>query len=733
MTDKYRSRKIPEWANTAGTNAAILNPGPFVGIVKNNYDNTRSGRLQVWIPDLGGDENNPSYWTTVSYVSPFMGVTYEPQTSKNNSYNYVQHAYGMWFAAPDIGNQVLCIFVNGAADRGYWFGVTNPNLSHYMMPAIGSSPNVDSSGISKELKDSLIEGQVYPVAEFNENDPALQVPDFADNKKPIHEAQFATLLTQGLDRDPVRGAISSSSQRESPSRVFGISTPGRPIKDPTTDPQYAKKVQDGSVTESDIAVRGRRGGHTIVMDDGDINNVDNLIRLRTAGGHQLLMNDTEGVMYIANSAGSVWLELAKNGSVHLFSHGGINIRSKGDLNLHSDKNINMHAKGKLQMFSDGSIGLESKTINVKSTDATTLYGGTVNVGSEGAINLASSGSGSWQAGGSLNLTGKPINLNSAGGPSVEAPAGMHLYDHTEASFNKTSKTWHQDGASVSSISAILPTHEPWDRLTGKPKSTPAQQYAAPVQANKAVNEGEAPVETSQAPDCIPTTSPVTTGTGGTTNLVTQNQLDPGIQAAKGRPVSKPCPKNWLDLGVAPNPSGGIGPLDQFAVKCLMGQIGYTESGWKYDIKNQLNYIGRYQFGAAACTDAGYIKLNYFKQYGNRAFNYPDAWTAKDGICSIDNWYSARAVQEKAMYNLIASNYKTLVKIGGIKSSDSICEVGGMLAVAQLLGAGGAKTWRNTGGGADANGTTGETYFNRGKYAIDVLAKGGGNDAPPPKI
>jgi shikimate dehydrogenase len=40
----------------------------------------------------------------------------------------------------------------------------------------------------------------------------------------------------------------------------------------------------------------------------------------------------------------------------------------------------------------------------------------------------------------------------------------------------------------------------------------------------------------------------------------------------------------------------------------------------------------------------------------------------------------------------------------------------------ILGAGGATTWRKTGGGADANGTSGTSYYNMGRYASNVLAK-----------
>jgi len=47
----------------------------------------------------------------------------------------------------------------------------------------------------------------------------------------------------------------------------------------------------------------------------------------------------------------------------------------------------------------------------------------------------------------------------------------------------------------------------------------------------------------------------------------------------------------------------------------------------------------------------------------------------------------------------------------------------MLAVSLLLGPGGARTWRLTGGG-DSRAVSAAAYYNRGRYAIDVLANGG---------
>jgi hypothetical protein len=63
----------------------------------------------------------------------------------------------------------------------------------------------------------------------------------------------------------------------------------------------------------------------------------------------------------------------------------------------------------------------------------------------------------------------------------------------------------------------------------------------------------------------------------------------------------------------------------------------------------------------------------------------------------------------------------MVANGAITADMPPEEVGGMLATSHLLGATGAKNWRNGSGGADAFGTTGDQYFQKGKYAISVLA------------
>jgi hypothetical protein len=240
--------KVIKAARREQATGTRVDPYPYVGIVKNNLDPTRSGRLQVFIPDLGGPPDDPNNWRTVGYASPFMGYTNQIQKqsdipNKSNTFENVAHSYGMWMVPPDIGVEVIVMFIAGDPLRGYFIACVNSSLSHYMIPALAGTQNVDINSLSANDRKSYEKGDIVPVVEFNEYTKDFTNTAFYLNNKPIHEIQYNILKAQGLDQDPVRGAISSSSQRESPSQVFGISTPGRPYpNDPADDPQYLEKL-----------------------------------------------------------------------------------------------------------------------------------------------------------------------------------------------------------------------------------------------------------------------------------------------------------------------------------------------------------------------------------------------------------------------------------------------------------------------------------------------------------
>ena len=263
--------------------------GPVIGIVKNNVDPARSGRLQVYVEQFGGeDETDESLWRTVNYIPPFYGVTPGGGSNGESAGTFTgnQQSYGMWFTPPDLGTQVICFFVTGDPNQGYYLGcVPDPAINH-MLPAIGASRRFE---LQNGPQDSYFAGaSQLPVTEINnENQEIAEDPRFFDKVKPVHSYVAGIMMQQGLIRDTVRGPITSNAQRESPSAVFGISTPGQAIYQGGLNERDIKgQLERGLLKPQDVQVIARRGGHSIVLDDGDLEGRDNLVRIRTAKGHQ---------------------------------------------------------------------------------------------------------------------------------------------------------------------------------------------------------------------------------------------------------------------------------------------------------------------------------------------------------------------------------------------------------------------------------------------------------------
>jgi hypothetical protein len=449
-----------------------INPGPYEAEVANVLDTTRAGRLQVWIPELSAaDKTDPNNWFTCSYASPYAGKT-SASKSTLNAYDQTSHSYGFWATPPDVGNIVLCIFVNGDAGRGYWFGCTIDKMGFGMVPAVagGTSNKLDLNNlVDPNLANSLTNDSVWPMADAQENLGENVDDTFITALRPPHEFQVNRVITQGLDRDPVRGAITSSAQRDMPSSVFGISTPGRSLTGDTADnPDLQARVASGQLTELDFYTMARKGGHSIVMDDGDFYGESQLMRFKTTSGHQILMDDHNGLMYIANSEGTCYIEMTSNGQIHIYSQGGFNLRTQGSMNLHSDQAININSGDSINLSAATTVNINSQNYNQLSSDTSVIYGSIVQVGSSGSLNLSAGGIGSFKSGGTLQLTGVPLHLNTSTGPIVQAPDPIATYLLDDTLLDAETNLWTIQPEFLSSIVNVAPSHEPWSRVSGTP-------------------------------------------------------------------------------------------------------------------------------------------------------------------------------------------------------------------------------------------------------------------------
>lgn len=467
--------------------------GPFIGVVKNNVDPTRQGRLQVYIEQFGGDAaDDPSQWRTVSYCPPFYGVTPKSGTS-NGTGGYTpgnQQSYGMWFTPPDIGVQVMCFFVAGDPNQGYYMGCVPEQGINHMIPAIGAVSKDKAQTQNNNQSTYLSNSPLLPVTEINNDSEAInENPRFFDQPKPVHSYLAAILFQQGLAADPVRGPIGSSSQRESPSACFGMSTPGRAIyQGGLGDKESLKQIE--TATPEDVQVIGRRGGHTFVMDDGNIEGTDNLIRIRTAKGHQITMSDDGNCFYICHANGQTWVELGQEGTLDVFTTNSVNLRSEGTINLHADKDINLYAGENLNLKGKQSTVIQSEgDLNIANKGAMTLF-------SEGKIGIKSGSTlamqskvGSWEATATLNFKGGLLNLNGPPGLPVETPKGLTKYLMPDTEFN-SSVGWQVKQTGIESICTRAPTHEPY----------PYHNQGVQVQVNLEEGQSTPPPDAPNIPD-----------------------------------------------------------------------------------------------------------------------------------------------------------------------------------------------------------------------------------------
>ena len=368
-----------------GTRVEIKSmPYIYRAFIKRSLDSAAMGRLQVYIPEIAHPTREDT-WISVRYLSPFAGAS-NPYDIKpmSTAFKDTQTAYGMWMVPPTMETEGLVGFINGDINEGVWLGCFFQENVNFTIPGIPSAMTYEGPA---------------PGAEKNKYD---KLPTLRPAHKPMAEA----LKTQGLlataQYDAIRGTCTSGARRESPSRVFGILTPEQ---------------------------------HQFVMDDGDDAGIDMGIRLRTAGGAQLLLNDEKGIVYIINKQGTAWVELTNEGKMDVFCTDDISYHSLKDFNLHVDGDINIQSKGSIKIRTEGADG-----ININATT--------------GDFQMKTAGNYVIQA----DLDG---NLITAGGTVVKA-ARLDLNGGSAVDAVPPEMISQADNVSVlDSVCTRVPEHEPW--------------------------------------------------------------------------------------------------------------------------------------------------------------------------------------------------------------------------------------------------------------------------------
>lgn len=405
-----------------------IGPGIYVGKVVNHLDTSFMGGIEVAIAkkDTAGAALE---FVQCKYASPFFGATPFEGLTDNSGYEYTQKSYGFWAVPPDVGTQVIVVMAEGDYSQAYWIACVPDSGMNFMTP-----------GYSHTTYNDTDTANPAPVGEYNKrvdnrgNDPTKFI-------KPANTTALDNLKARGLEKDWARGTNTSSARREAPSMVFGWSTPGPPDRTGPTV-RYGKPGGTANVPFN------RLGGSSFVMDDGDMSllrkkpaaddkpeyvSVDSgetggdvtlpandLVRIQTRAGHQILLHNTEDLIYIAHGSGNSWIEMTANGKIDIYAKDSISVRSENDINFTADRDINFEAGNNFNFTAGQNFFL------------TTGNNWELKAGADGKLTAASK-----------------THINSATHAET-APSGIFMNSSNSASV-----------AEAASLPVRIPEHEPW--------------------------------------------------------------------------------------------------------------------------------------------------------------------------------------------------------------------------------------------------------------------------------
>lgn len=422
--------------NPAGGGTFKTN-GIFIGKVKRNVDPSGLGKLWVWIPQLSSaGEADESGWLIVRYCPPLAGAARpgsdEAQANNATKYGQTKQSYGFWGVPPDLDVQVVCAFINGDIHMGVWWCCLPSDGHTHAIPAIASGRTHD--------------GEVLPVGERNRHNTT----DAQVENRPKHP-QGDNLIRQGLDRDLSRGHSNAGPFRntnEGPGNAYGILSPGQ---------------------------------HRIVLDDGPNGGPGGQVRLQTASGNTLILDNGGGYIYAINAAGTAWFQLDAAGNIDFYAKGDFSVNAEGNINFRTPNNFNIDAGQNVNAVAGQNWNLEACEI----FSATGTTGMKLTAGQNMNI-LADS---------QMKLTAQRIDLNGTPAERADLPATNSLPSNSDVG---------------SSVAGRVPEREPYGGHSYRqgeqptvPPGSPGVPASTITPAASSYENNDPPPEATNAVDCVP--------------------------------------------------------------------------------------------------------------------------------------------------------------------------------------------------------------------------------------
>lgn len=349
------------------------------GVVVDTNDPQQMGRLKIWCPSIDGENYAISELPWASYLTPFAGHAIDYPGGAAAKAPSGPLAYG-WWAIPKKGALVVVGFLYGDPNLRFYMGSFFPEHSNRSLPA---GRNTETGPVTDTLQ---------PVEPATTNLKAqfqgkLSEPEA--QTRGAYERMAAQPLTTKDGKEGYQPAPLAKTAGDFDPQTYCMVTPGR---------------------------------HAIIMQD---NQETSRVRIKTADGSQVILDDANERIYISTAKGRTWVELDADGRVHIYaaddvalaSGGSINIAAKGDFSVSAGGNINLGASGHLRATACKDLSLSAD--------------GPLNITSQKDVNILASGL--------LLAKGEKIHLNGPKPPAAPCAEKVEL----------------------------IPQHEPWKRPASK--------------------------------------------------------------------------------------------------------------------------------------------------------------------------------------------------------------------------------------------------------------------------
>jgi len=381
--------------------------GLMEGVVVDTNDPQQMGRVKIWVPSLDGDLYNIVNLPWATYVSPMAGQTRDYPAGPGAAKTSGLMSYGFW-AVPKAGALALVGFLYNDPNRRVYMGSYFRDHGNRSLPTGRNRPDIAKIPVSDTFEPVEPQNEAL-TAQFRGDFDASESKTRGVYERAVAQDKTEKDGTEGYQQDLIDPKDEKGKPQYDP-QTYVLTTPGR---------------------------------HSLIFQDNPENG---RTRLKTAAGHQIILDDANERIYVSTAKGASWFEMDMDGRIHVYgadsisfaTGGNFNVTAVGDFNVAAGGNVNIQSGANTLMSSCADTHISGgANVNLESGSVFNLLGGSdVNLQSNAGFNIKASGD--------LLQTAPNIHLNGPGAASAESAECPEPPD-------------------------VIPTHEPWKRAASKGK------------------------------------------------------------------------------------------------------------------------------------------------------------------------------------------------------------------------------------------------------------------------